>query len=78
MTNLTPEQKFDPPKLNPHSFEYFVERIKEQLIPALDDTKESLLNNKDCIELMRKCWHEGWDIGHLYGYDEGFDDGYDE
>jgi hypothetical protein len=72
------DTSFDPPKLNPHSFEYFIERLKEKIIPSVHDDQELLLNNSKALELMKQCWHEGFDIGYLYGYDDGYDEGRDE
>jgi hypothetical protein len=75
---VTIHSRYYPPRYNPHSFEYYVEKLKENLTPALDDEKEKLLNNPEALELMRKFWYEGYDIGHLYGYDDGYESAIDE
>lgn len=70
--------KHDPSRFDIYSFEYFIERLKEKIVPGLDDSNESLLNNQDCIELLRKCWWEGYDNGYSYGYNEGYENGIDQ
>ena len=65
-------------KFDIHSFDYFIERLKEKIIPSIDDKKEKLLEDKESLELMKQCWYEAYDIGFSYGYDEGHESCYDE
>lgn len=65
-------------KVDTNTFEYFVNELKRNLHPILDEQQEQLLNSSEVINFMKQCWYEAKDIGYNQGYDDGFDNGLDD
>jgi len=59
------------------TFAFFVSTLKKKTILALHDDIDELLHNPDVIDLMEKCWNEGYNIGSDAGYEVGYDNGYE-